>query len=93
MRSSHKQAETMQIVNSIIDAAERFDPVLINEFFALTIDLNYQHLNVIDDTLPLKELIHRQRVLSQGATFLAMFNYFATREVQDGLGKLTVPSA
>lgn len=95
MRSSHNRKSYFanQVVNNLINAAEICDPVLINEFFSLTIDANLEHLNLISENMSLPELMHRQRVISQGTLLLSMFNHFATRQVENGLGELSIPSA
>jgi hypothetical protein len=95
MRSSHNTMPPFanQLINNLIQAAEICDPVLINEFFALAIDSNIEHLNLIDDTLSLDQLIHRQRVIHQGTLLLALFNHFATREIKNGGSQIGIPSA
>lgn len=82
-----------QVIDALITAADALDPVLVNEFFSLAIDANLEHLNLIDNTLTITDLIHRQRIISQGTTLLSLFNHFATRKIQNGLSELSIPPA
>lgn len=93
MRSSHKTVYANQLIDNLIKAAEMCDPTMINEFFSLTFEANVEHLNLIEDNLSLEELIHKQHVISQGAILLALFNHFATRQVQNGLSEFSIPLA
>lgn len=77
-----------QLIDNIIKAAESCDPQAINDFFRIAIDANTQHLNLIDATLSVEDLIKRQRAISQGAILLALFNHFA---LQQRFGELLVP--
>lgn len=77
------------IVDALLKAAEQCDPEMINEFLSLSIDANTEHLNLIEDTLPLKEVIRRQRVISQGTMLLALFNHFATHKMLNEAGLLS----
>jgi hypothetical protein len=63
-----------QLINNLIEAAQKGDPQLINEFLAFAIEAGVAHLDLIEDTLPLKDLLHRQRVVSQGTLLLTLFN-------------------
>jgi hypothetical protein len=71
--------ENQKLTDAIRNAVDRCDPKLINEFFDLAIETNQEHLNLIEKTLTLNEVIHRQRVIVQGTLFLAIFNSFLLR--------------
>jgi len=83
-RSSHN-INSIQIVDAIIKAADVCDPVLINEFFDLTIQTELATLDVIKDTLTYSEMSRRQNVLIQGSILLSLFNHFAAKKLRDGL--------
>lgn len=79
-----------QLIDRIIQAAETCDPEAINDFLGFAIESNLEHLNLIESTLTLPELIRRQKAISQGAVLLSLFNHFATRKIENGLGELGV---
>lgn len=83
MRRSHN---TIQVVDAIIKAADQLDPVLINEFFALTIETNMAHIEVMGNELSIKERSRRQDILCQGSLLLSLFNYFAAQKLRNSLG-------
>jgi hypothetical protein len=64
-------------------ATEICDPIAIHEFLSLAVEVNIEHLNLIEDTLSLKELVHRQHVLSQGAILLGLFNSLHASQVNN----------
>jgi hypothetical protein len=84
MRRSHNPYSTA-LIDALIKVADQCDAELINEFLSLSIDLNLEHLDLIDDTLPLNELIHKQKVISQGNTLLTLFNCIHISKVKQGL--------
>jgi hypothetical protein len=88
MRSSHNKnkARTMQIVNTVIDAADACDPVALNDFFRIAIEANLSHLELINETLTPVESMKRQNALLAGSILLGLFNHFSTRKLRDGLG-------
>jgi hypothetical protein len=91
--SSHRDAKSYfanQVIDRMIKAAEQCDPEAINDFFAIAIDSNIEHLNVIDQTLSVDEIIKRQKAISTGATLLALFNHFA---LQQRFGEIRVLDA
>lgn len=89
-QSNTKAYFAQQIVNRLIEAAETCDPEAINDFFALAIDANIEHLNIIDGTLSIHDTVRRQKAISNGATLLALFNHFA---LQQRLGEIGVLEA
>lgn len=92
-RSSHNNKPSYfatAIIDRMIQAAEQCDPESINDFFAIAIDSNIEHLNLIDRTLTVEDLIKRQRAIAQGTILLALFNHFA---LQQNFGEVRVLSA
>jgi hypothetical protein len=75
-----------QVVDALIKASNTLDPVMVNEFFAITLEANLAHLELIKGTLSETELLRRHTILCQGSLFLSMFNHFAAKKGGDGLG-------
>jgi hypothetical protein len=73
------------VISALVEAAEQCDADIINEFLSSTIEHELEHLDLIEDTLSLQELIHRQRVISQGTNLLTLFNCIYARKVQESL--------
>lgn len=74
-----------QVIDNLIKAAELCDPVMINEFFSLTIEANLAHTRLISDQLSYPELAKRHAVLAQGSLLLSLFNHFASHKIRNGL--------
>jgi hypothetical protein len=89
-RFHNNSAFANQLIDNIIKAAQSCDPEAINDFFDIAVDSNIEHLNLIDKTLPVDELIKRQRAISQGAVLLALFNHFA---LQQRFGEVSILGA
>lgn len=76
---------TMQIVDAVIKAADQLDPVLINEFFALTIEANNAQIELLIGQVPMKDLSRQQEIICQGSLLLSLFNYFAGQKLRNRL--------
>lgn len=91
MRSSHNNTRyANQLIDNIIKAADTCDPIAINDFFSIAIDSNIEHLNLIDSTLSVDEIVKRQRAIAQGTVLLALFNHF-TLQKRFGEGSVLLP--
>jgi hypothetical protein len=78
MRRSHN---TIEFVDAIIKAADRLDPVLVNEFMTFGIDAIQAHYELIKPTLSEMQQLRNERVINTGAIIFAL------------LGSLRLPSA
>lgn len=76
----------MQVVNAVISAADACDPIALNDFFSIAIEANLNHLELIDETLPMAESVRRHNALMAGSIMLGLFNHFYARKLRDGLG-------
>lgn len=75
-RRSHN---TMQMIDTIISAADRLDPELTNRFFEIAFEATQAHYELISPTLSDFEKIRHQRMIVQGSIILSLFNHFAIR--------------
>lgn len=73
MRRSHNRFSHC-LINSLIEVAETCNQEDVNEFLTFAIEAFHAHIDLIDDTLPIADLLQRQRVLMTGTKILTLFN-------------------
>lgn len=73
MRRSHNSA---QLIDAIIKAADRLDPLLINEFMTFGIESIEAHFELIKPTLTETQQLHHIRVINTGSIILSLLCSF-----------------
>ena len=80
MSRSHN---TLQFVDAIIKAADRLDPVLVNEFMNFSIEAAEAHYEIIKPTISEYRDVRQQRIINTGYILLTLFNCLRLSETQD----------